>query len=532
MDTTRPCQIVRSPAACLINMLALLAWVFSAPGQAATYYVSQSGSNASAGSQLSPWRTIQKAVNTMVGGDTTIVTAGTYGEIVNTVRSGTSAYRIVIKASGKVVTKTFNIDHHHITVDGFEMTAANQGHMMTITGSYCQVVNNVIHDTGARWGVIRMDGLSITGCLIRGNRFYSSTGPGNDLPLIIVSGKNNRVEYNEIGPARDLDVFRVWGDGNIIRGNYIHDITFSPGSVAHMDVLQTFGVPGRGDIVARRIVFEKNKIINFAGQICMTEHNGSAVGMRDWDIRNNIFVNVPQQANIGIPNMRFYNNTFYNVGASNRLVLYAYNSLPKGDSAGAQFFNNIIIAASNIVSYSSAISVSSPGTRADYNYVANINGFRPLEGFTESHGINGGDPRFLDAAANLFLLRSGSPAIDKGTTSSSFQDDLSGRTRPQGSAWDIGAFEYVGQGVETAGWHLGRDQAPRYSMRVPSASHRPAHGPLVRSFSRSRLRREVAPATLLFAAPRKVTNPEEIALRRSRACESAETAASWMNQTT
>jgi hypothetical protein len=414
--------------------------------QSATYYVSTTGHDRNPGTPTAPWRTIQKAVYTMVGGDTTIVLAGKYNEVVNTVRSGTPGHRITIRASGRVVTRTFNIDHHYITIDSFEMTAANQPFMMTIIGSHCELLNNTIHDTGASWGVVRMNSATLTGCLIKGNRFYSSNGPGNDLPLIIVSGRNNVIEGNEIGPAKDLDVFRIWGDGNIIRGNYIHDITFSPGSVAHMDVFQTFGVGGEGKVVARNIVFEKNRIINFAGQICMTEHNGSAAGMRDWDIRNNVFVNVPQQANIGIPNMRFYNNTFYNVGASNKLVLYTYDSLPKGESTGARIFNNIIISATNLVNYSGAISISGSGVTADYNHVANIDGFRPLHGFTEAHGINGGDPRFVDASANVFDLQPSSPAIDKGMSLTGFGDDLAGTVRPQGLTWDIGAFERQASG--------------------------------------------------------------------------------------
>jgi hypothetical protein len=412
----------------------------------ATYYVSMTGSDRNPGTQLLPWRTIQHAVSTMVGGDTAIVNAGQYNEIVSTARDGAAGKPITIRASGNVVTKTFNIRHDYTTIEGFEMTAANQGHMMTITASYCQILNNTIHDTGASWGVIRMNGNDITGCLIKGNRFYSSTGPGNDLPLIIVSGRNNVVEGNEIGPAKDLDVFRIWGDGNVIRDNYIHDITFSAGSDAHMDVFQTFGVGGDGDVVARNIVFEGNRIINFEGQIGMTEHNGSAAGMRDWDIRNNVFVNVPQQANIGIPNMRFYNNTFYNVGASNELVLRTYDSLPKGESTGARIFNNIIITAANVDRYSGAISISGPWVSADYNYVANVNGFGALRGSTEAHGINGGDPRFVDVSANVFDLLSGSPAIDQGVTLTGFGEDFSGTARPQGRAWDIGAFEYRGVG--------------------------------------------------------------------------------------
>jgi hypothetical protein len=444
MDTRRPPKNLRNRAACVTTMVVLIGCTFPGLTQPATYYVSTAGLDRNRGTPQAPWRTIKKAVNTMVAGDMTIVLAGKYNEIVNTVRSGTAGQRITIRASGQVVTKTFNIAHEYITINGFEMTAANEAFMMTVTGSHCEILNNTIHDTGASWGVIRMDGATINGCLIKGNRFHSSTGPGNDLPLIIVSGRNNVIDGNEIGPAKDLDVFRVWGDGHIIRGNYIHDITFSPGSVAHMDVFQTFGVGGDGKVVARNIVFEKNSIINFDGQICMTEHNGSAAGMRDWDIRNNVFVNVPQQANIGIPNMRFYNNTFYNVGASNKLVFSGYDNLPKGESTGAQILNNIIISASALVNYSGAISVSGTGVTADYNYVANVDGFRPLRGFTEAHGINGGNPRFIYAAGNVFDLRPGSPAIDRGITLSTFQDDFGGTARPQGRAWDVGAFEHRG----------------------------------------------------------------------------------------
>src|SRR5690606_23950727 len=138
---------------------------------------------------------------------------------------------------------------------------------------------------------------------------------------------------------------------------------------------------------------------------------------------------------IGIPNMRFYNNTFYNVGASNKLVLYAYHNLPKGEATGARIFNNIIITAANVVNYSGAISISGSGVTADYNCVANIDGYRPLRGFNEAHGINGGDPRFVDPSRNVFDLQPNSPAIDKGLALTGFGDDFAGTVRPQGLAW-------------------------------------------------------------------------------------------------
>jgi hypothetical protein len=116
--------------------------------------------------------------------------------------------------------------------------------------------------------------------------------------------------------------------------------------------------------------------------------------------------------------------------------------LPKGESTGARIFNNIIISATNLVNYSGAISISGSGVTADYNYVANIDGFRPLHGFTEAHGINGGDPRFVDAAMHIFALQPSSAAIDKAMTLTDFGDDFDGTLRPHGRAWDIGAFEH------------------------------------------------------------------------------------------
>ncbi|MFO7740592.1 MAG: choice-of-anchor Q domain-containing protein, partial [Desulfatiglandaceae bacterium] len=50
---------------------------------------------------------------------------------------------------------------------------------------------------------------------------------------------------------------------------------------------------------------------------------------------------------------------------------------------------------------------------------------------------------FTDPANGDFTLKSGSNAIDAGTDLSSEMDavDITGETRPQGTAWDIGAFE-------------------------------------------------------------------------------------------
>jgi hypothetical protein len=111
------------------------------------------------------------------------------------------------------------------------------------------------------------------------------------------------------------------------------------------------------------------------------------------------------------------------------------------------------------------------------------------------------NPFFVDAANGDFHLQSISPAIDAGTSSGVVQEvfdrfeqlygidirkDIEGRTRPQGSAWDMGAYEYVlspitglavsgaSQNSVTFGWTVPGEEGvtgkpTRYDIRYSSS---------------------------------------------------------------
>ena len=108
----------------LFATLLLVSAVFCASlARAATYHVSIQGSDTDSGSELLPWRTIQRAVNQVVAGDDVIVHEGNYDERISTKRGGTSnAARIQFLASGMVVMRGWNVLHPFVTVRGFDVT--------------------------------------------------------------------------------------------------------------------------------------------------------------------------------------------------------------------------------------------------------------------------------------------------------------------------------------------------------------------------------------------------------------------------
>ena len=194
----------------------------------------------------------------MVADDTTIVNAGTYGENITTTRNGTAGNRITFLASGVVNTTQFKIYRSYITMDGFTI---NHGKFDIQNGDYNDILNNHIS-----YGDIQMhyknNANSPIGWLIKGNILSGAYSPAGDWPQIEIFGSYHIIENNEIGPARDVDAFRLWGHNNIIRNNYIHDLTHSPSSYAHMDGFQIFGDNGWESY---NQIIENNSLINYQG---------------------------------------------------------------------------------------------------------------------------------------------------------------------------------------------------------------------------------------------------------------------------
>jgi len=63
-------------------------------------------------------------------------------------------------------------------------------------------------------------------------------------------------------------------------------------------------------------------------------------------------------------------------------------------------------------------------------------------GVTVANNLDNTDPTFVNVGARNFQLLAGSPAINAGVTLAFVTNDFLGVSRPQGAAYDIGAFEF------------------------------------------------------------------------------------------
>ncbi len=495
-----------------------------------TYYVSPTGDDSKTGSSTAPWKTIQKAANTMVAGDTVIVLPGTYSERVTVTKSGSSGAPITFRAQYPVVTnqinqsnqstsKGFKITANYITVQGFEIANADyvRWHSDVSSGVYIEgtnviVENNYIHDcpldgitlyglplTNPQYNAARL----ATNCTIKNNKLFRNGMVGID-----VSGRNNLIEGNEVwGTIQcppslmavedtksdnngktcpfydavrglDSDGMRFFDQGHIFRKNYIHDIHFGPPGInpaigdyvdnSHIDCFQTW--TGTYTETAKDILFEQNFCDNAQGQSSNETGQGfmieglvgqkGAIKVTSLVVRNNIIRAYRGINAIDTANMQIYNNIF--IGNPSLSSEYHPGAVGFSNAVYPIVKNNIFYNQKNdSLSHTITIANSSANgtyntyreTDIDYNAFYTDNSTSPCVKVNDYvcrpktvNEIWNTIPLFVNPAEDVFRLKKDSPLIDKGIGLGSLvPNDYDGIGRPQGTGYDIGAFEYSPQ---------------------------------------------------------------------------------------
>ncbi len=484
----------------------LLACLIASPGFAADYYVSPKGNDANAGSLASPWKTVQKAADTLQPGDTVFVRRGTYRELVTIRVSGTAGAPITFAAfAGErpIIDATripvpeddraliYIEDRSHLVIRGFDLrnfsTAKPQlqpcGIFIRGAAHHIELRDNRIsgirttHRDGNAFG-IAVYGTSttqpVTDLIIAGNEVHHlKTGNSESVALNgNVTGfavTNNRVhDNNNIGIAfigfegTCPDIAQDRARDGVCRGNVVWNIS-SGRNPSYRGEFSADGIYCDG---AARVLIERN-VVSTAdlGVELASEHlNGNC---SDCILRDNVIrhcrvtglglggYDAQRGATLRctVTNNTFYQNDTRRTG-SGEVLLQHYltdNSIRQNIFfSGAQnvFVSNPATTNSGTVfdynCYFSPRAAADSGWEWKQVAATGFAGWKTVSG-QDTHSIFA-DPKFTSARKADFHLLPGSPAIDAGDpafAAGSGEIDIDGATRVVGARVDLGVDEFA-----------------------------------------------------------------------------------------
>jgi parallel beta-helix repeat protein len=367
-----------------------------------TYYVATNGNDSNSGTFSNPFRTIAKGISALRGGEILYIRGGTYSERIPWPVGGTqSAPTTISNYQTEVVT----------------IRPSGEGAMIGAV------------TTANRWTVF--NGLILDGI----NADELSSG------FSICCGIDSRITFQngEVKnfPGGGLDVF---AHNNRILNTKIH----------HNAVATSYGPPHGMYISGYGNLFERLEVYN-NGYYGMHIYNSGDNSVSDNIVRySSIHHNGLQCIGYGCGGYGIIVSTGSNNQVYSNLI---YSNGSGGFGGGIQvnyrclnckIYSNTVF---NNYGYGIDIDTSSTGVVVRNNISTNnrsaaIN--NQASGTIISNNMTS-DPRFVNPALNDFRLQSGSGAIDTGFDLSTIgiTTDLLGVNRPQGSGFDLGAYEYV-----------------------------------------------------------------------------------------
>ena len=394
------------------------------------YYVSNSGSNSNDGlTPATAFLTIQFAADLVSAGDTVFIANGNYVgfDLRNT--NGTSTdpivfigqgNNVILDQNGPIRNDIINIENaDYIVIDRIIANDAliNGNGIRVVLSDNC-IVRNCTCDNNAERGIFTAFTDDI---LIEHNVCTNSI----DEHGIYVSNSSDRpiIRYNECYGNNNIGIhlngdLSAGGDGIIsdaeIYGNIIHDNNLAAG--INMDGLEN-------PIVYNNLIYNNHS----AQGIALFQQDG-AIMTSGAKIFNNTIV-VPSDGRWGI-------------------------LMSDGANVNTEIYNNIII---NQHAWRGCITVESITQLSSDHNILNDKMSNNGDGSTisltawQALGLDTNsqlaDPPiliFVDPGSNDHHLLSTSQAIDTGTNlvNTIVPDDLEGNSRPLGSEYDIGAYEY------------------------------------------------------------------------------------------
>ncbi len=392
------------------------------------YFVDQNHSNASdenPGTEELPWKTLKKACNTVVAGDTVIVKAGRYFEpnpetatwyrVLNVANSGTSDNPIIFKShplhAAVVVSNGWPAwaiyQREYIIVDGFKI----EGMFRFQSCNHCTIRNC---DISVGWypeGDPSMNyALMICGCrncVIENNYIHDIADSGNHGDntrcVMIFGDSTNNIFQNNLADAAPGYVYAAFGH----KGGGTHNNIWRY-NIAKNALVGYYGKGSTdGTLYADDNVYYQNIAIN-CGIAFKVNHN-----CRGWQIYNNIaykcrrFLDAWQESN---QNYSVWNNIAVLTDNGNwelpQTCYYLADPLPENFFAYSDY-NNFRGTSICIHHYDT--------------YATTLNDWQQKTPF-DDHSIST-DPLFTNPTSHNFHLQPSSPCLNAGIDRQDYDND-------------------------------------------------------------------------------------------------------------
>lgn len=421
--------------------LVLLTLLASA-ASAETYYVSPTGNDSWPGSLEQPWRTIQKAADTLVAGDTVYVRAGTYAERVFPLNSGAAGQFVTYAAyPGEAVTidgtgltvpvdeGLFNIGSaQYLRVAGFRLVHSDHAGIHADGAAHLEIAGNQTYDTSSS-GIGIWNAADV---LVEGNRVEQACTGGAQERITVAGTDGFVVRDNEVlaGAKEGICLKDGSANGQAYR-NRIRDSTavglYVDAWDKHTHDIQVFRNVvhhGLGDGIV--LASEQGGLLEDISVFDNVSYSNTYVGLA---------LSTCCSASHPMRGLTLVNNTIVGNG-----VDWGGGIAVDNPQAEAVVVRNNLVSQNLSFQIIRASGVPPANVTIDHNL---IDGFRgdPDEVYGDSPVV--GDARLVDAAGANFHLRADSPAIDQGNAALAPAEDLDGTPRPAGPAVDIGADEAV-----------------------------------------------------------------------------------------
>jgi parallel beta-helix repeat protein len=435
------------------------------------WYVSINGSDAGAGTESDPWRYINYAASQADAGDTIYVMSGNYNESVTFSNSGNSTNCITLKnyendrvvIDGTGVSGNYGLvscySQQYIIIDGFEIANAGDA-----THNYSGVFVG-FYVPGTSMGHIVIRNCKIHYTQNSGIRVISGwTAPYAGRLTDITIDNVETYDTNQQGDQEAISLQYV--DDFEVKNSYIHDtdgsessigvdkegicakVACTNGSIHDNEISHTrYGIYIGGDEsdnidIYNNYVHDNDDGTGNGSGIGLSDEKGDSLvdhTVTDINIYNNIIANNAVNG-FSVLNYTYtiqftlINNTFYKNGDIRDIYL-GYEPA----YSGCVIRNNIFYEDPSV-----SVLVVATADQAGLTMTHNLfwDGDATILGYlgTTTYLV---DPQLSDPANEAFDIKVSSPARDAGLATGAPTSDYLGTVRPQGTAWDIGAYEYT-----------------------------------------------------------------------------------------